>query len=177
MKTGELIETINSLNNAIFKFAKLIICAIIKNRLNDSRKIITVKSEKEICGSNGFYMIFSDNKEFPKNKCIVKHNKTKYHCVYRGHSYNMRKRLISHLFYTPGARYDNCMKITVENGEYNINLDQRELYLNGKKGRKTFPKGNWIVVTIPLGKSKQGLREMFERAFDEEYGKPAFSKK
>ena len=57
MKTGELIETINSLNNAIFKFAKLIICAIIKNRLNDylnfnQNKLDKIKSSKVIKNPN-----------------------------------------------------------------------------------------------------------------------------
>ena len=61
--------------------------------------------------------------------------------------------------------------------KYNVNIEEQTLYLNGKKTSADFPKGEWIVIRIPLDNSKQAIREMFETVFDNKYGKPVFSEK
>lgn len=175
MKKSDLIKSINEINDKICKLVEPNIQEVIRQYISNTSKYELVKSKDDIKGSVGFYMVFSSNRTFTKKACKIKHNGSDFYCVYRGHSYNTKERLISHLFYEQNSKYPNCMKIEINSKFYNINIGKKELYPNGNNEK--FPKGEWIVIRIPLSNSKQVVREMFETAFDNKYGKPAFSKK
>lgn len=177
MNKKELIQSINKLNNQIFKLIEPNIREIIENYVKDEKFYNLIKSKTDIKGSNSFYMIFSNNISFTNIGCKIQYNQKSFYCVYRGHSYTTKERLISHLFYDKNSKYPNCMKIKIGAEKYNINIQEKKLYKNGKSMEIKFPEGDWIVVRIPLPKSKQAIREMFETAFDNKYQKPVFSEK
>lgn len=88
----------------------------------------------------------------------------------------MKDRLESHLFYKQNSAYKSCLKIKLKNKKYNINIFNRNLYLDGLLQKNVkLPNWNWFVIKIPLLNSNQAIREMFETAFDKEYGKPIYS--
>ncbi len=173
----DLIESINKLNNEICKLIEPNIREIIETYVKDEKSYKLIKSKTDIKGSNSFYMIFSDNISFTNKGCKIQCNHKSFYCVYRGHSYHTKERLLSHLFYESNSKYQNCMKIMLNSKKYNINIEEQTLYLSGKKTSADFPKGEWIVIRIPLDNSKQAIREMFETVFDNKYGKPVFSEK
>ena len=74
------------------------------------------------------------------------------------------------------------MKIEFKKKKYNINIEEKTLYEDGKPiNKEPFNEEifnhQWIVIRIALENSKQAIREMFETAFDNKYGKPVFSVK
>ena len=177
MKKNELIETINKINTQITKLSEPSIKQIIQENLK--KKPIVICKKEELKGSVGFYMIFSNVSVTDSNACIINHGGEEFTCVYRGHSYNMKNRLLSHLFYEPNSQYPNCMRIKIKRKKYNINLETQKLYVDKKEtSEATFPSDQkWLVITIPLTNSKQAIREMFETVFDQTYGKPIYSDK
>ena len=177
MKKEELIRTINGLNDEIEKLVEPSIQAIIECSVSENKNHELIQNKDDVKGSVGFYMIFSNNTNFTNTGCTITYNNKPFYCVYRGHSYTTRERLISHLFYDKNSKYPNCMKIKIGVEKYNINIEEKKLYKNGKSMGIKFPGGDWIVVRIPLPKSKQAIREMFETAFDNKYQKPVFSEK
>ena len=177
MDKKELIQSINKLNDEICKLIEPNIREIIETYVKDEKSYNLIKRKTDIKGSNGFYMIFSDNISFTKTGCKIQYNQKSFYCVYRGHSYHTKERLFSHLFYEVNSEYQNCMKIVLNSKKYNINIEEQTLYLNKEKTSVDFPKGEWIVIRIPLDNSKQAIREMFETVFDNKYGKPVFSEK
>lgn len=178
MKKKYLIETINQINLQLTKLVEPIIKQIITDGLKTKPKVIVGK--ENVKGGVGFYMIFSNVSSTDLNcSCTIEHKGETFTCVYRGHSYHMKNRLLSHLFYEPNSQYPNCMKIEIKDKKYNINLEAQKLYLKGQEINETpFPiKQKWLVITIPLADSKQAIREMFEIVFDQTYGKPIYSDK
>jgi hypothetical protein len=178
MKKKELIETINQINAQITKLVEPSIKQIIAESLKKEPTVITKK--EDVTGAVGFYMIFSNVSDADsKCSCAIKHEDKRFTCVYRGHSYHMKNRLLSHLFYEPNSQYPNCMKIKIEGKKYNINLETQKLYFEEKEiSEEPFPDDRkWLIITIPLTGSKQAIREMFEIVFDQTYGKPIYSDK
>jgi hypothetical protein len=112
----------------------------------------------------GFYLIATD---YPTgtNPCTLK-IADGLPVVYRGHSYNVRERVESHLFYDQyrikdsGRRFTVCMKL--DGG--NINIDKSPL--NGKQ---------WMVVTHSMTKSTSLIRQAAEIGFDNVFGRPVGS--
>lgn len=177
MEKNELIQAINQLNENVLKLVMPNIQEIIEKHVSDSEKYEKINKIEDVHGGVGFYMIFSDCKEFTQNGCDLTYEDSKFYCVYRGHSYHVRERISSHLFYSPGNKYPNCMKIVINDKKYNINIEEKELYEDKTVANVTFPNCQWIIVKIPLDNSKQAIREMFEQAFDSKYGRPIFSDK
>lgn len=167
MTKNDLIKKVSDFNTQIEELIQPQIEEIIGDKKN---KLIEINNILEIKGSVGFYMIFCSNK-IPGAKYCLTENKTKYYCVYRGHSYNMKNRLISHLFYEPNGAYKNCMQIDINNKKYNINIETETLYANKSTINKDYypKKWKWAYVSIPLTNSKQAFREMFETTFDKKY--------
>lgn len=166
-------DILDNFKDEHFKDITEIITQCLANKKNEFEKIA---KESDLKGSNGFYMIFCDNE--PNNNqctCQIKISNKVYYCVYRGHSYNTKERLLAHLFNGPDSKYDNCMLVPYENDKYNINISSKKYFKNKKEiPRFTLPNWEWGVMRIPLNDSKQALREMFESVFDKEYSKPAF---
>lgn len=70
------------------------------------------------------------------------------------------------------------MKIKLQDDKYNINIATKKLFANNKEQTNIpFPDWQWLVIKITLKDSKQAIREMFETAFDKEYGKPIYSER
>lgn len=136
MSIEELIKSVNEINCNIEKL-------LIDNIGNEIKKAITrvvsdeksqdiriINSPDDLCGFQivGFYMIFNNDIEGIKNNtctCRIKYEKEEYTCVYRGHSYHMKDRLLSHLFYEPNGTYPNCMQVKINDGKYNINIEKK----------------------------------------------------
>jgi hypothetical protein len=72
----------------------------------------------------------------------------------------LKDRLISHLFNNSAKpKYTTCMKVNdkfVDLSNDNLNL-------------------SWLVVTYGMNGSTSEFRRMFEKAFDEKYGRPKYS--
>ena len=128
VKKSDLIKSINEINDKICKLVEPNIQEVIRQYISNTSKYELVKSKDDIKGSVGFYMVFSSNRTFTKKACKIKHNGSDFYCVYRGHSYNTKERLISHLFYEQNSKYPNCMKIEINSKFYNINIGKKELY-------------------------------------------------
>lgn len=124
------------------------------------KKIITnVTDLEDLHTSDGFYMIFNDEENNENFLKITNRSKT-YGCVYRGESSELKDRLISHLFNNSAKpKYTTCMKV---NEKY-VDLSSDNLNLN------------WLVVTYGMNGSTSEFRRMFEKAFDEKYGRPKYS--
>lgn len=139
---------------------------------NDRKvKIHIVKNYSDLENNNilkgpGFYLIAS-NYAVGENPCTLFINGDK-QVVYRGHSYNVRERIESHLFYdsytskNSGRRFTVCLKLDRDN----INIDKPPLNKHG-----------WVIVTHSMGNSKSLIREAAEMAFDEVFSKPVGSNK
>lgn len=186
MEISELIKKINESHAKIEKKYKKNIIEVIKkiiDKLDDNtKKIKIIESQKDLekdFHTTGFYMIFNTDPDAAKHcKCKIKYRDCQYSCVYRGQAYCIKDRLISHLFYSVDGKYDNCMKIKLNNKKYNINLSEKKLFCDKKVQTDIeFPDWAWLVIKISLRNTKQGTREMFETAFDEAYGKPIYSVK
>lgn len=127
----------------------------------DFRKkiIANVRDLDDLHQSDGFYMILND--EINDGDCLEITNGSKtYRCVYRGESTELKDRLISHLFNDSAKpKYTTCMKV---NDKY-VDLSNGNLNLSG------------LVVTYGMNGSTSEFRRMFEKAFDEKYGRPKYS--
>lgn len=188
MKASKLIKKINSLQKAIEDVFQDEVKNIIDSSLNggvlkESKDCKKIKSISDLEGwdTNGFYMIFN-NHIVQQNTCTCQvkldgENKP-YICVYRGHSYHLKDRIQSHLFYDFSTSYNSCMQVLVKEKKYNIDISKGTLYFKGEPQKNLeFPRCNWLVVKITLSNSKQSTREMFESVFDSVYGKPIYSDK
>ncbi|MCV6629999.1 MAG: hypothetical protein OIF50_09085 [Flavobacteriaceae bacterium] len=117
----------------------------------------------------GFYIILTQHK-FSDNNCSFKlHNQT---AIYRGHSYSVKKRILSHL---SNERYNSLRK--PNEPEYTVCIKIKD----GDKGginidEKPYSNWKWMVVVHKMIDSKQIMREQAEHAFDTVYGKPCKSK-
>jgi|GEM_PF-2651449 len=188
MGKKELIYKINESLNQVYLNYKDEIVNVIKYTI-ENIKGDTKKNIQEIhCKTDldtgfhipGFYMIFNTDPDAANHcKCKIEYKDCQYNCVYRGQAYCIKDRLISHLFYTVDGKYDNCMKIKLNNKNYNINISDKKLFCDDKVQPPDigFPDWAWLVIKITLSNTKQGTREMFETAFDEAYGKPIYSVK
>lgn len=119
---------------------------------------------QKILGGPGFYLIATDLPAIPNPCSLAVESDAR--VVYRGHSYNVRERIESHLFYDAyramdsGRRFTVCMKLDGRN----INIDKHPLNRN-----------KWLVVTHSMPKSTVLIREAAEVAFDAVFGKPVGS--
>lgn len=127
----------------------------------------TIKSHADltkILRGPGFYLIATDFPATP-NPCTASVG-SDVRVVYRGHSYGVRERIESHLFYETyrakdsGRRFTVCMKL----GGRNINIDRHPL-----------SKKKWVVVTHSMPTSTSLIREAAEAAFDTVFGRPVGS--
>lgn len=112
----------------------------------------------------GFYFIATDI-SIKNNPCTLRLD-TQLNVVYRGHSYNVRERIESHLFYDEYLKKDSGRRFTVSmklDGK-NINIDKVPLIRN-----------TWVVVTHSMPKSNILIREAAEVGFDDAFGKPVGS--
>lgn len=91
----------------------------------------------------------------------------------------MKERIKAHLFFAPnGSDFRNCMKVSVgDESSININIETQRTYKEGKESKQPIPGCDWRVAYVSLNRNKQGFREMFEKAFDNKYSKPEYSKK
>lgn len=121
---------------------------------------------KKVLKGPGFYLIATDVPT-QSNPCRLT-VESDLPIVYRGHSYNVRERIESHLFYgsyttkESARRFSVCMKLDGKN----INIDRQPLN-----------KQTWVVVTHSMPKSKILIREAAEVAFDRTFGRPVGSDK
>lgn len=175
----ELIENYNTFEKQQIKIIKPLLDEESIKKYNF--KIVEKKADlsKDINSTVGFYMIFSSVK--PRSsvcKLMLEVDDETFYCVYRGHSCKMKDRLISHLFYDPNGKYENCMKVLIDDNKYNINIETKTIYDNKQVNENVvFPDNKWLVKTIVLSNTKQGIREIFEMTFDELYNKPPYSDK
>ena len=171
-----IIKKANEIKSDFEKNNKDTIVGIIENYL-PKPKIIT--SKNDVKGANGFYIILSSRKpKASKCTCKVDVKSKTFYAVYRGHSSDMKKRIVSHLFYDSTCEYPNCMKIMRNSQRYNINIETKSLYNKGViDANALFPEDEWAIVTVPLSRSKQFLREIFEEVFDDKFEKPPYSDK
>lgn len=120
---------------------------------------------ENVLAGRGFYLVATDL-DAGNNPCKLSVKGAR--VVYRGHSYGVRERIESHLFYDSylakdsGRRFTVCMKL--DGG--NINID-----------RKPLNKHRWVVVTHSMPKSTKLIREAAEAAFDRVFGRPIGSDK
>jgi len=132
-------------------------------------KTHTLKSSNDldsVLSGPGFYLIATDV-QTQINPCTLTIG-ANLKVVYRGHSYNVRERIESHLFYNSylvknaGRKFTVCMKLD----RNNINIDK-------------FPynENQWVVVTHSMPKSTILIREAAEVAFDGVFEKPVGSYK
>lgn len=140
------------------------------------QRISKIEDLEKIPNQRGFYLIFTDYKLGfgERNKCkavIIGHPDAK--AIYRGESHNVRTRLESHLFHNTyhkklksasnrSDRYTVCLKI---DGEH-VNLDEP----------LEMSKAKWYVAYHGFPKSNRVIREIAEKAFDEVFNKPLFSR-
>ena len=180
MNESELVRAINTINKSVEKAFENEILAIVEKNLPQNDQIQPITSQSDLKGFSvaGFYMIFNNDPNAPKHcTCSFSKNNKTYTCVYRGQANPMKERVESHLFYSPTGRYDNCMLVTHNGNEYNVDISKSIFYTKGKKTGIGFPRYEWFVVKISLPNSKQETREMFEHVFDRKYGKPIYSHK
>ena len=139
-------------------------------------KAKNVNKKLDVNGKSGFYMIFCSNEPKDNNcLCRIECRKTTFFCVYRGHSSSIQNRVTKHLFFDSSIN-DNCMRIKLNGNRYNINIESQALFENNSLFPDTFPNWKWKYIKIEFD-SKQGLREIYEKAFDELYNRPSFSDK
>ncbi|MEQ3498300.1 hypothetical protein ABMY20_00920 [Tenacibaculum sp. SSH1-16] len=155
--TSQLSEIINFIKKDLIEYFKEVDYLTPNNEI----QIIEINNElhldRIIIGSS-FYVILTDY-VFGNNKCLFEYKKHK--AIYRGHSYNTKKRLLSHLAnkkYNSLRRknepnYKVCLKI--EDGVNGININE-----------KPYNTWNWIVIIHKMKKSNTVMREQAEYAFD-----------
>jgi hypothetical protein len=128
-------------------------------------RITSRASLKQVHSGPGFYLIATDL-DIDSNPCKLSVKKCG--VVYRGHSYGVKERIESHLFYDSylvkdsGRRFTVCVKLDGKN----INIDKAPLNKN-----------KWFAVTHSMPKSNTLIREAAEAAFDKVFGRPIGSDK
>lgn len=130
--------------------------------------IKSLEELKQIYYGQGFYIILTDHK-FQDNECEFEIENFK--AIYRGHSYFVKHRVMSHLFnddYNANltkhkTNYTVCLK--VEDGIEGININQ-----------KPYSDYSWKVIVHKMKESSVIIREQAEFAFDEIYKKPLKSR-
>lgn len=118
----------------------------------------------------GFYIILT-SLNFADNECQLKISDLT--AIYRGHSYKVKDRVMSHLFNTKykekvstlkyPSNYSVCLKI--EDGVNGIDIDQ-----------KPYSEYKWKVIVHKMKKSTVLIREQTEHAFDNIYKQPIKSR-
>ena len=174
MKKTELRKSFDLIESDFYRENSDTIIEIIESEMN----FVDIKAKKDIKqikGTEGFYIILRN--KYNRSNCKYKINE--FVAVYRGHASKMRERIESHLFFDPeGSDFRNCMKISIgDDSSVNINIETQRTYKDGKESKQAIPRCDWRVAYVSLNKSRQGFREMFEKAFDSKYNKPDYSKK
>lgn len=118
----------------------------------------------------GFYVILT-SKTFIDNEC--KFTISELTAIYRGHSYNVKDRIMSHLYTTKyklkesktkyKSNYTVCLKI--EDGVNGIDIDT-----------KPFSEYKWKVVVHKMKGSTELIIQQAEQAFDDIYKQPIKSR-
>lgn len=138
---------------------------------SDSFQIITIKDLTNLHSlyyGAGFYILMTDLK-FEDNKCLFQIGT--FQAIYRGHSYFVKDRVMSHLFnldYNKNpskykTKYTVCLKI--EDGVDGINIDQ-----------SPYSDYSWKVIVHKMKGSSKMIREQAELAFDDIYSRPLKSR-
>ncbi|MFD2943259.1 hypothetical protein [Flavobacterium notoginsengisoli] len=138
---------------------------------SSSFQVIDIKNLKDlqaIYSGPGFYILMTDLK-FEDNNCLFQHDD--FQAIYRGHSYFVKDRIMSHLFnldYNKNpskhrTKYTVCLKI--EDGVEGININQQP-YCNY----------SWKIIVHKMKDSSKMIREQAELAFDCIYNRPSKSK-
>jgi hypothetical protein len=156
---------------------------------NSSPKIIVkeIKCPEDLedipSHSPGFYVILSDYKNgfTNQNLCDMKLNGLPdVRAIYRGEAYNVRLRLLSHLFKN---LYDQERNNDIQNDinrddNYSVCLkldDREEKGINIDKD-KNLAKSRWFVAYHGMRYSDGPIRKIAESAFDDVFGKPVCSR-
>lgn len=116
----------------------------------------------------GFYILMTDLK-FENNNCLFEIDDFK--AIYRGHSYFVKDRIMSHLFnldYNKNSskhktKYTICLKI--EDGVEGININQQP-----------YSDYSWKIIVHKMKDSSKMIREQAELAFDNIYNRPLKSR-
>lgn len=137
---------------------------------SNSFQIIDIKNLdelQEIYYGSGFYILMT-NLKFEDNNCLFEIENFK--AIYRGHSYFVKDRIMSHLFnldynqnQTKKTKYTVCLKI--EDGIEGININQ-----------KPYSDYSWKIVVHKMKGSSKIIREQAELAFDNIYKRPSKSR-
>ena len=125
---------------------------------------------KKVYSGIGFYVILTSN-NFADNECQFKFSDLG--AIYRGHSYNVKDRIMSHLFTTQykvkestakyKSNYTVCLKI--EDGVNGIDID-----------KKPYSDHKWKVIVHKMKGSTELIRQQAEQAFDDIYKQPIKSR-
>jgi hypothetical protein len=123
---------------------------------------------QEIYYGAGFYILMTDLK-FEDNNCSFEIDNFK--AIYRGHSYFVKDRIMSHLFnldYNKNSskyktKYTVCLKI--EDGVEGININQQP-----------YSDYSWKIIVHKMKDSSKMIREQAELAFDNIYNRPLKSR-
>lgn len=159
---------------------------VIKNRTPKIKVIKIDKIEDLECipsNSPGFYVILTDymNGYTEKNLCNLKlEGYPNVKAIYRGEAYNVRLRLMSHLF---KDTYDynkvqDSISMRKRDDNYTVCLkleDQVTSGINLDKEKK-LSKANWFVAYHGMRGTDNFIRKSVEKAFDIVYGKPLCSR-
>jgi hypothetical protein len=118
----------------------------------------------------GFYVIMT-SMNFADNESQLKFSDLT--AIYRGHSYKVKDRLMSHLFSNKyktkestskyPSNYSVCLKI--EDGVNGIDIDQ-----------KPYSEHKWKVIVHKMKGSTELIRQQTEHAFDDIYKQPIKSR-
>lgn len=156
---------------------------------NSSPKIIVkeIKRPEELedipSHSPGFYVILSDYKNgfANENLCEMKLNGLpNVKAIYRGEAYNVRLRLLSHLFKNlyDQERYKDIQNYINRDDNYSVCLklnDRENQGINIDKD-KDLTKSRWFVAYHGMRYSDGTIRKIAESAFDDVFGKPICSR-
>lgn len=125
---------------------------------------------KNVYGGTGFYIILT-NLNFSDNESQLKISDLT--AIYRGHSYKVKDRIMSHLFSSQykakelaskyPSNYSVCLKI--EDGVNGIDIDKKP-YSNYK----------WKIIVHKMKGSSELIRQQTEHAFDDIYKRPIKSR-
>lgn len=125
---------------------------------------------KKVYSGRGFYVILT-SKNFADNECQFKFSDLT--AIYRGHSYNLKNRVMSHLFTTQykakestatyKSNYTVCLKI--EDGVNGIDVD-----------KQPYSEHLWKVIVHRMKGSTELIRQQAEQAFDDIYKQPIKSR-
>ena len=141
------------------------------NATTNAIQVLNLKEESDIFNAiygRGFYIILTD-KKFDDNKCEFEFEDKK--AIYRGHSYFVKKRLLSHL---ANKKYQGQRKSSEPN--YKVCLKIEELINGININEEPYNKWNWTIIILKMNNSSKLMREQAELAFDELYHRPIKSR-